>query len=108
MPYTMKMTMHIDDALLESVIRLTGASSKTEAVHMALREMDRKARLAAYGQSGLGLTPAELMDAVEPGYDILSARVADGGVEEGGSMPPTPPVSQPISYREYIRRRRNR
>ena len=106
MPYPMKMTMHIDDALLESVIRLTGASSKTEAVHMALREMDRKARLAAYGRSGLGLTPAELMDSVEPGYDVLSSRVAEGGVEEGG-MPPTPPVSRPISYRDYIRRRRN-
>jgi hypothetical protein len=103
-PYAMKMTMHIDDVLLENVIRLTGASSKTEAVHMALREMDRKARLAAYGRSGIGLTSAELMDAIEPGYDVLSARIA----EPGADMPSVPPVSRPISYRDYIRRRRNR
>ena len=44
MPYfgCMKMTMHIDDALLERVMAATGARSKTHAVDMALREVDRR------------------------------------------------------------------
>ena len=62
----MKMTMHIDDGLLDRVVRITGAASKTEAVDMALREMDRKSRLAEFGRTGLGLSRAELMDAVIP------------------------------------------
>ncbi len=69
--------MHIDDALLERVIRLTGAASKTEAVDRALREMDRRERLAEYGRKGLGLTPEELMSAVDPSYDLLPLRVAE-------------------------------
>ncbi len=73
----MKMTMHIDDALLERVIRLTGAASKTEAVDMALREMDRRERLAEYGRKGLGLTREELIGAVDPAYDLLPLRVAE-------------------------------
>ncbi len=81
----MKMTMHIDDALLENVVRLTGASSKTEAVSIALKEMDRKARLREYGQKGLGFTRAELMASVDPSYDLMALRVADGG-EPGGRL----------------------
>lgn len=104
----MKMTMHIDDALLSSVIRLTGAASKTEAVHLALRELDRKARLAEFGRNGLGLTPVELMDAVTPGYDVLAMRDAEAGAAYSGRLrDDPPPVSPPISYREYMRRRRN-
>jgi len=73
----MKMTMHIDDALLERVIRLTGASSKTEAVSIALKEMDRRARLAEFGKSGIGLTKAEMIAAVDPSYDLMAMRVAE-------------------------------
>ena len=103
-PYSaMKMTMHIDDELLDRVVRLTGASSKTEAVDMALRDLDRKARLAEFGRNGIGLTRAELMESVDPGYDLPSLRVADGG--PAVPLPPAP--NQPISYREFIRRRRN-
>ena len=91
----MKMTMHIDDALLENVVRLTGASSKTEAVSIALREMDRKARLREFGRKGLGLTKAELMAAVDPAYDLMALRVADAvrrpadcRMHPTGRMPP--------------------
>jgi len=73
----MKMTMHIDEALLERVIRLTGAASKTEAVDRALREMDRRERLAEYGRNGLGLTREELIGAVDPSYELLPLRVAE-------------------------------
>ena len=73
----MKMTMHIDEALLDRVIEIYGYASKTEAVEMALRELDRKARYHELGRKGMGLTPEELGDAVDPDYDILSSRVAE-------------------------------
>jgi Arc/MetJ family transcription regulator len=106
---TMKMTMHIDDALLENVIQLTGASSKTEAVHIALREMDRKARLREYGRKGLGLTKAELMAAVDPAYDLMALRVADGGTPSGGAeADAAPTVPGPVRYKAARpRRKRN-
>jgi Arc/MetJ family transcription regulator len=40
----MKMTRHIDDALLKRVIDTYGYKSKPEAVEIALRESDRKTR----------------------------------------------------------------
>ena len=108
-PYkAMKMTMHIDDELLDRVVRITGAGSKTEAVDMALRTLDRRHRLSEFGRSGLGLSPAELMESVDPGYDILAVRERDtGDVYSGSLREEPPPVSRPVSYRDYIRRRRN-
>lgn len=70
----MKMTMHIDEALLDEVKTAYGFESKTETINAALHEMDRKAKLRAYAKSGLGFTGMELRDAVEPGYDILASR----------------------------------
>jgi Arc/MetJ family transcription regulator len=75
--YGMKMTMHIDEDLLERVVKRFGCESKTEAVEMALKEMDRKARFRDLVKTGLGLTPDELRNAVDPGYDVLSTRVAE-------------------------------
>jgi hypothetical protein len=65
----MKMTMHIDDALLKRVMEAYGYESKTEAVEMALRELDRQERLREFARNGLGLSPEELADSVYPGYD---------------------------------------
>lgn len=50
------MTMHIDEALLKRVMESTGAASKTEAVKLALLEMDRKAKLSNFHKNGLGLS----------------------------------------------------
>ncbi|MEK7674219.1 MAG: type II toxin-antitoxin system VapB family antitoxin [Verrucomicrobiota bacterium] len=66
--------MHIDDGLLERVMAATGATSKTMAVDLALREMDRKAKLAKMCSEGLGLTPDELKDAIDPAYDLDDMR----------------------------------
>lgn len=107
LPY-MKMTMHIDDELLDRVVRLTGAASRTEAVSLALREMERRSRLAEFGRTGLGLSPAELMESVIPGYDILEIRereVADASSARVAESPAR--RNPPISYREYMRQRRN-
>lgn len=67
--YGMKMTMHIDEALLERVMREYEFPSKTEAVEAALKELDRQMRLREFRKNGLGLTPDELANAVDPFYD---------------------------------------
>ncbi|MCI0745332.1 MAG: type II toxin-antitoxin system VapB family antitoxin [Verrucomicrobia subdivision 3 bacterium] len=69
MPYivgAMKMTMNIDDALLERVMAATGAKSKTLAIDLALREMDRRAELRRLTSEGLGLSASELKEAFDP------------------------------------------
>ncbi len=79
----MKMTMHIDDELLDRVMKAYGCESKTEAVETALREMDRRARLKEFLKNGLGLTKAELAEAVDPAYDLMALRVAEPAGEYG-------------------------
>ena len=78
----MKMTMHIDEKLLDEVMDTFGCVTKTDAVDFALRELVRKRKLREFGKTGLGLTPDELANAVLPGYDPLALR--------GGSPPPAP------------------
>ncbi len=73
----MKMTMHIDEVLLKRVMEAYGYASKTETVAMALRELDRRERLREFGRNGLGLTPDELADGVDPNYDLMAMRVAE-------------------------------
>jgi Arc/MetJ family transcription regulator len=83
--YGMKMTMHIDEKLLASVMKEYGFESKTEAVEKALWEMDRRAKLARFAKEGLGLTPEELADAVDPDYDLMAMRVAEIPPKYGSS-----------------------
>ena len=64
-----KMTMHISESLLRSVMERYGIETKTEAVHFALREVERLHRLQEMGAEGLGLTPEELGSAYAPDYD---------------------------------------
>jgi hypothetical protein len=73
----MKMTMHIDEKLLASVMEEYGFESKTEAVEKALWEMDRRAKLARFAKEGLGLTPEELANSVDPDYDPIALRVME-------------------------------
>jgi Arc/MetJ family transcription regulator len=70
----MKMTLHIDDKLLARVMAATGAASKTKAIDLALREVDRRAKLVSLATEGLGLDPDELKDAVDPAYDLDALR----------------------------------
>jgi Arc/MetJ family transcription regulator len=79
----MKMTMHIDDALLERVMAATGAANKTHAVDIALREIDRRAELARLTKEGLGLSPAELRETVDPAYDLEEMRLKESPVHYG-------------------------
>jgi len=64
----MKMTIEIDEKVLKAVMDEYGLETKTEAIHFALKELDRKAKLKVFAKEGLGLTPEELKDAVYPDY----------------------------------------
>jgi Arc/MetJ family transcription regulator len=79
----MKMTMHIDEKLLEGVMKTYGCETKTEAVDFALRELDRKARFREMVKSGMGMTPEELADSVDPNYDVQAMRVAESPSKHG-------------------------
>jgi len=70
----MKMTMHIDEAVLDRIVHTYGFDSKTEAVNFALNELDRKARLRAFLKNGLGFSAEELKASVDPDYDVMAAR----------------------------------
>ena len=72
----MKMTMHINEELLKSVMRNYDISSKTEAVEMALMEVNRRAALRSYATKGLGFAPDVLRDAVDPDYNVAALRNA--------------------------------
>jgi hypothetical protein len=79
-PYRLdvKMTMHIDEAVLAAVVELTGAASKTEAVELALRDMARRHRLKQILRGGLGLTPEQLVAEFAPGpADAVDAPDVD-------------------------------
>jgi Arc/MetJ family transcription regulator len=82
----MKMTLHIDEALLARVIEEYGIETKTEAVHFALHELDRRAQLKVFAKEGLGLTPEELADAVDPNYR-LESYVAEDEAPYGSARP---------------------
>ncbi|MCW5547537.1 MAG: type II toxin-antitoxin system VapB family antitoxin [Opitutaceae bacterium] len=56
----MKMTMHIDEDVLDRVMKVTGAKTKREAVQIALSEMARRHKLKELLSQGLGLTPEQL------------------------------------------------
>lgn len=75
--YGMKMTMHIDEALLARVMAAHGCESKTEAVDLALREMARKAGFRAMVAAASPFSPAELRAAVAPSYDVAALRAAE-------------------------------
>ena len=79
----MKMTLHIDEALLARVMEATGTSSKTRAVDLALREMDRKAKLISLSSAGLGMGPDELKEAIDPAYNLEALRRRETPVTYG-------------------------
>lgn len=73
----MKMTMHIDEAILAEVMKITGVASKTKAVETALADMVRKHRFKTFAKKGLGMTPDELKNVWEDPFPDETARVAE-------------------------------
>ena len=73
----MKMTMHIDEALLERVMDRYELETKTDAVNFALRELDRRARLREVMEAGMGMSEEELKGSVFEDYDLQTRRAAE-------------------------------
>ncbi len=73
----MKLTINIDDALLDNVVKITGASTKTEAITTALREVERKARLVEVLREGTGASPEELKTMFDASSDPMLLRAAE-------------------------------
>lgn len=74
--------MHLNENLIKEIMCVTGVKSKTEAVMTALHEMTRKNRLKKILKKGLGLTPEELGNAIDPSYSfrgetLKSMRLAE-------------------------------
>jgi Arc/MetJ family transcription regulator len=80
----MKMTMHIDEKLLTRVMRATGASSKTHAIDIALREIDRRAELARLASEGLGMSADELKESFDPASAEVPEEIPQVPVSYGG------------------------
>ncbi len=81
--YGMKMTMHIDDELLNRVMAATGVASKTKAIDLALREMDRRVELKRLTSEGLGLSADELKEVFDPASAAVATPVGTKGVIYG-------------------------
>ncbi len=84
----MKMTLNIDDGLLERVMAVTGAKTKTEAIDLALREMDRRARLVEVLGRDHGMTSDDWRNAFEQDYDVETLRAAEQPPTYGGKPGP--------------------
>jgi hypothetical protein len=69
----MKMTLNIDEELLARVVVFTGAKTKTDAIHVALGEMDRRAKLVDSLRETLDPGPIDWENA----YDERSFAMAD-------------------------------
>jgi Arc/MetJ family transcription regulator len=83
-----KMTLHIDDKLLMRVMRATGAASKTHAIDIALREIDRRAEVKRITTEGLGLSADELKDAFDPASAAAPEELPQVPVSYGSKSRP--------------------
>lgn len=84
------MTMHIDEDVLARVMKITGASTKTEAVEIALKEMARRHKMKELFSAGLGLSPEELRNAFDPASlapDGPALKVAEDNAPYGKTGP---------------------
>ncbi len=102
----MKLTLNIDDELLDRVREMTGAKTKTDAIHIALNEMDRRHKLIAMlAKDDFGMTSADWKSAwADPGPDAedFVAKVA----EKPGKPASVATAKKPVKYERKPRPRR--
>ncbi|TLD68353.1 hypothetical protein FEM03_22885 [Phragmitibacter flavus] len=84
----MKLTMNIDDALLESVMKATGIKSKTRVVDHVLREWDRRHTLKTLLETNLGLSEDEIIHAFDPAHNWSELRIAETPASYGKRTDP--------------------
>ncbi len=87
---SMKLTINLDNALLDRVVAITGAATKTEAITTALREIDRKARLIEVLREGLGASTAELKSMFDEGSAPERFRSTSASWEDVSKVAETP------------------
>ncbi len=86
----MKMTMHINEEVLDRVMRLTGATTKREAVEIALNEMARRHKLKELFSNRIELTPEEwesAYDASALAFEASEIRAAEPPADYGKTGP---------------------
>jgi hypothetical protein len=100
--FGMKFTLNIDDALLARVMETTGAKTKTEAIHAALAEVDRRNKLIALLTEGVGeIDWKNAIDENSWADQETSLRVAEGPAATG-----IPKKRVPVRYESKPRSRR--
>ena len=102
----MKLTLNIDDELLERVRETMGAKTKTEAIHLALKEMDRRNKLIELlAKDDFDMSPTDWKSAwKDPGPEAedFVAKVA----ETPGKSAPVSTSRKPAKYERKPRSRR--
>jgi Arc/MetJ family transcription regulator len=73
----MKITLNIDPVLLRKAQEITGTSSKTTAIDLALRDFVQRGSLLAALNDAQKLSPEEWGAALDPNYDVMAMRVAE-------------------------------
>ncbi len=102
----MKLTLNIDDALLDRVRETTGAKTKTDAIHIALHEMDRRHKLRELlAKDDFGMTAEDWKNAwVDPGEaaEDFPAKVAETAAKTKNPAA----LPKPVKYARKPRSRR--
>ncbi len=102
----MKLTLNIDDELLDRVRETTGAKTKTEAIHLALHEMDRRNKLRELlAKDDFGMSSEDWKNAwVDPGAEAedFPAKVAETPAKSTHTAVP----KKPVKYERKPRPRR--
>ncbi|MCH8528779.1 MAG: type II toxin-antitoxin system VapB family antitoxin [Kiritimatiellae bacterium] len=101
----MKMTMHIDEDLLKNVMEYYDFVTKTEAVHAALLELDRRRRYDELLNEPVEWGENELRDSVAPGYDPIAMRVAESSGYYGHFPQSKPENAKPENAKPENERR---
>lgn len=96
----MKMTLHIDESLLEAVMVITGARTKTRAIEIALREVKRRSKMKRFFAAANAIPDGDWTDA----WDDHSAPEAalPGGRDRGWGLVERVAESAPPSRRRPL------
>ena len=102
----MKFTLNINDELLTRVMETTGAKTKTDAIHAALAEVDRRNKLIALLSEDIG--PIDWKNAIdENSWAVQEETAMVAETPSGTSMKSTLPLKRtPVRYDRKPRSRR--
>ncbi len=74
----MKLTVNLDEEVLDNVVKITGSTTKTEAIMKALKEIERKDRLVEVLREGLGASESELKTMFDPASEPAREKFTYG------------------------------